>query len=289
MIDFKVQIGYNKREDLFDQNFPGEKMKGSVAQLFADLFYSFTNLSPLEYVLLFLDVYLVWLIIYLLLNLIKLNVRTLQILKGLAFILFIDFISRWFNLTALNQLTDTIIGHGILALTIVFQPEIRGALEQIGINSVKGKEKEDQNTLVDLLCQSVEFLSKRRIGALIVIEQEVKLNEFLSSSTIMDSHLSFELLNTIFVPTTPLHDGAVIIRNEKIYCAGAYLPLTSREDVSKELGTRHRAAIGASEITDGIVLVVSEETGTMSIARNGRITRFEAVNEFKEALQSYMK
>jgi diadenylate cyclase len=230
----------------------------------------------------------VWLIIYLLFNLIKLNVRTFQILKGLVFIAFINLISQWFNLTALHGLINVIIGHGVLAFIIIFQPEIRAALEQIGINSVKGKEKKDKDTLVDTLCQSIEFLAKRYIGALIVIEQEVKLDEFLSSSTIMDSKLSFELLNTIFVPTTPLHDGAVIIRNENIYCAGAYLPLTSREDVSKELGTRHRSAIGTSEITDGIVLVVSEETGTMSIARNGRITRFENISEFKEALQSYM-
>ena len=265
-------------------------------QLFDDLFYffreitlPFRNLTPLEYLRLFFDVYLVWITFYLLLNLVKLNIRTMQLLKGLVFILLLNLISRWLDLTALNVLVDEVMHFGVLVIIIIFQPELRGALEQIGINAVKGGDKKDKQTLVDSLCQSVEYLAKRRIGALVVIEQEVKLDEFLSSSTIMDSKFSFELLNTIFVPTTPLHDGAVIIRNESIYCAGAYLPLTSREDVSKELGTRHRAAIGASEITDAVVLVVSEETGTMSIARNGRITRFEAINEFKEALQSYIK
>jgi len=258
-------------------------------KLINDLLYSFLHLTPLEYLLLFFDVYFVWIIIYLLLNLIKLNVRTMQLLKGLIFIFLIDIISQWFNLTALNGLVDTILAHGVLSLLIIFQPEIRGALERIGVNSAKSTDRKDKNTLTDILCQSIGYLAKRRIGALIIIEQDVKLDDFLSSSTIMDSKFSFELLNTIFVPTTPLHDGAVIIRDEKIYCAGAYLPLTNREDISKELGTRHRAAIGASEITDGIVLVVSEETGTMSIARNGRITRFENINEFKEALQSYMK
>lgn len=257
--------------------------------MFNDLFYSFMNLTPLEYLHLFFDIYLVWIIIYLLLNLIKLNIRTMQLLKGLVFIIFLSLVSQWFRLTALNELVDMVMRNGIFAVLIIFQPELRAALEQIGLNTVKGSERKDKNTLVDFLCQSVEYLSKRHIGALIVIEQEVKLDEFLTSSTIMDSQLSFELLNTIFVPTTPLHDGAVIIRNENIYCAGAYLPLTSREDVSKELGTRHRAAIGVSEITDGIVLVVSEETGTMSIARNGRITRFEEIDKFKEALQSYAK
>lgn len=212
----------------------------------------------------------------------------MQLLKGVILIIILSSLSRWFGLTALYELMDIVMHNGIFALLIIFQPELRSILEQIGLNTIKGSEKKEKNTLIDTLCQSVEYLSKRHIGALIVIEREVKLHEFLTSSTIMDSKLSFELLNTIFVPTTPLHDGAVIIRDENIYCAGAYLPLTNREDVSKELGTRHRAAIGASEITDGIVLVVSEETGTMSIARNGRITRFEEIDKFKEALQSYI-
>jgi len=257
--------------------------------LFDDLFNTFRDLTVVEYLRLLFDIYLVWIVFYLLLNLVKLNVRTMQLIKGLAFILILHYISDGFGLIALHGLVGTVTDNSVLVMIIIFQPELRGALEQIGINAVKGNDKKNKNTLVESLCQSVEYLSKRRIGALIVIEQEVKLDEYLTSSTIMDSKLSFELLNTIFVPTTPLHDGAVIIRNENIYCAGAYLPLTSREDISKELGTRHRAAIGASEITDSVVLVVSEETGTMSIARNGRITRFQEINDFKEALQSYVK
>jgi len=258
-------------------------------QLFDDFIYIFTDQAPLWYLRLFFDIYLVWIVFYLLLNLIKLNIRTMQLLKGLAFILILNFISEWLDLTALSELVSEVMSFGILVIIIIFQPELRGALEQIGINAVKGSDKKNKTTFIDSLCQSVDYLAKRRIGALIVIEQDIKLDEFLTSATIMDSKLSFELLNTIFVPTTPLHDGAVIIRDENIYCAGAYLPLTTREDVSKELGTRHRAAIGASEITDGIVLVVSEETGTMSIARNGRLTRFEDINEFNEALKSYIK
>ena len=254
-----------------------------------DLLYSFTDLTPLDYLRLFFDLYLVWIVFYLLLNLIKLNIRTMQLLKGLAFVLALDLISRWLDLIALRELVSEVMSFGILVIIIIFQPELRGALEQIGINAVKGSDKKKKTTFIDSLCQSIDYLAKRRIGALIVIEQDIKLDEFLTSATVMDSMLSFELLNTIFVPTTPLHDGAVIIRDENIYCAGAYLPLTNREDVSKELGTRHRAAIGASEITDGIVLIVSEETGTMSIARNGRITRFEDISEFKEALRSYVK
>jgi len=182
-----------------------------------------------------------------------------------------------------------IMAFNILVILVIFQPEIRGALEQIGINAAKGSEKIEKESLTEIICKSIEYLAKRRIGALIVIEQEIKFDEFSSSATIMDSKLSFELLNTIFVPTTPLHDGAVIIRDGNIYCAGAYLPLTNKEDIDKELGTRHRAAIGASEITDAIILIVSEESGKMSLARNGRITRFDNINKFKEALNSYLK
>ncbi|MCL1990072.1 MAG: diadenylate cyclase CdaA [Defluviitaleaceae bacterium] len=257
--------------------------------MFNGLFDSLINLRFLGYLGLLLDIYLVWIVTYLLLNLIKLNVRTLQLLKGVIFIFILHTISGWLNLTALRALVSIVTTHSVLVAMIIFQPEIRGALEQIGINAVKGSDRRNRVSLIDSLCQSAEYLSKRRIGALIVIEQDVKLDEFLTSATIMDSKLSFELLNTIFVPTTPLHDGAVIIRNENIYCAGAYLPLTTRENISKELGTRHRAAIGASEITDGVVLVVSEETGTMSIARKGRITRFETIDAFKEALHGYIK
>ena len=212
----------------------------------------------------------------------------MQLLKGVIFITILHFLGDRLNLVGLNLLVDGFLRFGVLAVIIVFQPEIRGALEQIGINAVKGDKKKDRLSLVDALCQSVEYLSKRRIGALIVIEKEVKLDEFTFSSTIMNSKLSSELLNTIFVPTTPLHDGAVIIRDDNLYCAGAYLPLTNREDVNKELGTRHRAAIGVSEITDSVILVVSEETGSMSIARNGRIMKFETIEKFRDALRSYL-
>ena len=260
-----------------------------MTEVINNLLYTFSSLTPFGFLRLFLDIYLVWIVVYLLMNLLKLNVRTLQLIKGIVFILLLSSISNILSLTALGQLIGTVTAHPVLILIIIFQPELRGALEQIGINAVKGNDKKDKNTLVDILSESVEYLSKRRIGALVVIEQDVKLDEYLSSATILDSKLSSELLNTIFVPTTPLHDGAVIIRNENLYCAGAYLPLTTREDINKELGTRHRAAIGASEISDGIVLVASEETGTISIARKGRIIKFENINKFKEALKSYIK
>lgn len=254
-----------------------------------DIIYSFFSLTPLGYVRLFFDIYLIWIVFYLLLNLIKLNVRTLQLLKGVLFVLFLHFISRQFQLEALRELVGEVMTFAVLVVFIIFQPELRSALEQIGINAVKATKSTNEDNLVATLCASIDYLAKRRIGALIVIEKEIKLDEFISTGTVMNSQLSFELLNTIFVPTTPLHDGAVILRESNIYCAGAYLPLTTREDINKELGTRHRAAIGGSEITDAIFLTVSEETGKMSIARHGRITRFEDIDSFKLALQSYTK
>ena len=257
--------------------------------LFDSLIDMLQNLSILDVLLFFLDAYFVWLAVYLLLNLIKVNARTLQILKGLIFIYIISFFSELLSLPALNAMVDMVIFHGVLAVLIIFQPEIRAALERIGLNSAKRNAQTKKDDLVDTLSGSVDFLSKRRIGALVVIEQEIKLDEFLSSSTIMDSQISMELLNTIFAPTTPLHDGAVIIRDEKIYSAATYLPLTNRTDVSKEFGTRHRAAIGVSEITDAVVLVVSEESGSISIARSGYITKFETIEKFKVALQSQLK
>ena len=259
-----------------------------MIKLLNHLIDTLLDLSFFEWFLLFVDIYFVWIIIYLIFNLIKLNIRTMQILKGLVLIYIINFASALFNLHALNALVDVIMRYGILGFIIIFQPEIRGALEQIGINSAKGNDLQESKTLYDIVLQSFKLLSKKRIGALIVIEQTMKLEEFTSSATIMDSKLSVELLTTIFIPTTALHDGAVIIRDDKIYSAGAYLPLTKRDDINKEFGTRHRAAIGASEITDAIVLVVSEETGIISIAQNGQLERFNDVEKFGQSLARHL-
>ena len=177
----------------------------------------------------------------------------------------LDIISQIFNLYTLNSLIGNVIDWGLLAIIIIFQPEIRTGLEQIGRNSTLNREKSSlvDRDIVSMLTNSVAFLAKRRIGALIVIERGVKLDEFITPSTIVDGEISQELLTTIFVPTTPLHDGAVMIRDGKLYCAGAYLPSTRREDINKAFGTRHRAAIGISEISDSVTLVVSEETRTI--------------------------
>lgn len=250
-------------------------------------FNNFEEFNLVNLLMLALDAYFVWLIIYYVLKLIKANVRAIQIMKGLIFVYLLYFLSRWLNLQALNMLITMIIDWGILAIIVIFQPEIRGGLEQLGRNSLisRGSGLVKEEGIATILTQSIEFLAKRRIGALIVIEKEVKLDEFITPSTLMDSELSKELLTTVFIPTTPLHDGAVIIRDNKLYCAGAYLPSTRREDISKDLGTRHRAAIGISEISDSITLTVSEETGRFSIAMNGELKAYTDLELFKKDLQ----
>ena len=177
-----------------------------------------------------------------------------------------------------------------MAIIIIFQPEIRSGLEQIGRNSTLNREQNKfvEHDVISILANSVEFLAKRRIGALIVIERGVKLDEFITPSTIIDGEISQELLTTIFVPTTPLHDGAIMIREEKLYCAGAYLPSTRREDINKSFGTRHRAAIGISEISDSVTLVVSEETGRYSIAYKGELKVYDRIDAFKNDLKQYL-
>ncbi|WP_235069511.1 diadenylate cyclase CdaA [Turicibacter sp. TJ11] len=237
-----------------------------------------------------LDIYFVWLIIYYILKLIKSNVRAVQILKGVILIYIIDLVSQIFDLYTLNSLIGNIIDWGLLAIIIIFQPEIRSGLEQIGRNSTLNREQNKfvEHDVISILANSVEFLAKRRIGALIVIERGVKLDEFITPSTIIDGEISQELLTTIFVPTTPLHDGAIMIREEKLYCAGAYLPSTRREDINKSFGTRHRAAIGISEISDSVTLVVSEETGRYSIAYKGELKVYDRIDAFKNDLKQYL-
>lgn len=254
------------------------------------LFGSFEEFTFMNLFIFALDIYFVWLILFYILKLIKANVRAIQILKGLIFVYVLNVLSNWLNLYTLNSLIENVIDWGILAIIIIFQPEIRGGLEQLGRNSIisRGQNRLEEEGMASILTHSIEFLAKRRIGALIVIEQDVKLDEFITPSTLMDSALSKELLTTIFIPTTPLHDGAVIIRNDKLYCAGAYLPSTRREDVNKAFGTRHRAAIGISEISDSITLTVSEETGRFSIAINGELQIYNDMEIFKRDLQRHL-
>ena len=222
----------------------------------------------------FLDIFIIWLILYYALRIIRNNSRTIQIFKGVLFIIVIDGLAKFFGLKTVQFLADIFINWGFLAVILIFQPEIRALLERMGksnvfsrITTLTGDEKEN---LVDQIVTAVMLLSADQTGALISIEQVHSLEDFIQTGTRMNSDVTAELLTSIFVTTTPLHDGAVIIQGDKIACASAYFPPTNMELPSR-FGARHRAAIGISEITDAVTIVVSEETGTVSVSQNGQI------------------
>lgn len=222
-----------------------------------------------------LDILCLWAIVYYCLKIVKNNSRTIQIFKGILLIIIIKGIASVSGLHTMESIMASVMSWGVIALIVIFQPEIRSMLEKIGktnvfshINTLTINEKED---LVEELVKACSEMSKTKTGALISIEQGHSLSDFIKTGTAMNSVVSSELLCSIFQYGTPLHDGAVIIQGVKIACAAAYFPPTTRE-LPTSYGARHRAAVGISEITDSITIVVSEETGNISIAEGGKLT-----------------
>ena len=238
-------------------------------------------------IVVFLDIFIMWLVFYYALKIVRANSRTIQIFKGIILIVVIDGFAKILGLKTLQFFTDMFINWGFLAIIIIFQPEMRSILERIGktnvfsrITTLTGNEKEN---LVDQIVTAVMLLSKDSTGALISIEQAHSLDDFIATGTTLNSDVTAELLTSIFVTSTPLHDGAVIIQGDKIACASAYFPPTNMELPSR-YGARHRAAIGISEITDAVTVVVSEETGTVSITEGGKIFVMHGRNELRDYL-----
>ena len=203
--------------------------------------------------------------------------RAEQLFKGIIFLLLLFPISYVLKLDMLNFILNKTFTIGLLSIVIIFQPEIRRVLEHLGRSAFDEKHidmtKEIRNESVNEIVNAVDSLAKSKTGALIAIEQSTGLGEVLASGTIIDAKISSALLENIFVVNTPLHDGATIIRRGRIHASGCVLPLTSNNDINKKLGTRHRAAIGLSENSDALVIIVSEETGVISLAVNGRLSR----------------
>ena len=207
--------------------------------------------------------------------------RAWQLLKGIVFLIVITTISGWLKLRILNFILTSIMTYGVIALLIIFQPELRRTLEQLGSNtkflskffefntSARDKVKDD----IYKVTVAVNELAKSKTGALIVFERDIKLTDIIETGLEINSEISPQLLVNIFVPNTPLHDGAVIISNNKITAAACILPLSDDKNIARELGTRHRAGIGISKDSDAIVVIVSEETGSISIANNGVLIR----------------
>ena len=222
-----------------------------------------------------IDISLVWMVIYFILKNIKNNVKMVLLFKGVFVVLIVKILSDTLNLTTIGLLLEYVIMWGPLALIIIFQPEIRSILEHIGRKQLLGRHKvltlDEREKLVYEVMSAVDYLRKSRIGALIVIERDISLNEYIERSKPIYGDISSELLISIFFPRNPLHDGGGIKQGNKITSAGAVFPISINSKISKKLGTRHRAAIGISEESDAIAIVVSEETGKISIAVGGNL------------------
>ncbi len=222
-----------------------------------------------------IDISLVWLAFYYILKNIRNNVKLTLLFKGVAIILVLKIVSDAFGLTTIGLLLEYVIMWGPLALIIIFQPEIRNVLEQIGKTQLLGRHKvltvDERERLVYEIVTAVEYLRKARIGALIVLERDISLANYIEKAKKVYADLSSDLLISIFFPNNPLHDGGVIIQGDRISCAGAVFPTSNSSKVSKKFGTRHRAALGITEESDAISVVVSEETGRVSIAVKGEL------------------
>ena len=236
-----------------------------------------TNLGAYGIISFVIDIIIVLFIIYKAFSLLK-GTRALQLLKGIVVLVILTFLSRFFRLTILNYILTSVMSYGVIMLIIIFQPELRRALEQLGttnkLSRILGIDKDlnakKKENVYKIAIAAVE-LAKQKKGALIVIERDIKIQDIVSTGIIMNSEISPQLIVNIFEPNTPLHDGAVIISDNKIAAASCMLPLADDKDIARELGTRHRAAIGISKESDALVVVISEETGRMSIAKDGTL------------------
>lgn len=222
-----------------------------------------------------LDLLILWFIIYKLFKYARNNFKLTLILKGIIIIAVLKFVSDKINLNAVGIILEYVISWGPLAVIIIFQPEIRNVLESIGRSQLLGRHKtltvDEREKLVYEIINAVEYLKKNRIGALIVLERDYSLAQYIEPANKLYADISSELLISIFFPNNPLHDGGVIIQGDKITCAGSVFPTSLNPSISKRLGTRHRAALGISESSDAIAVVVSEETGRISIAVGGTL------------------
>lgn len=231
------------------------------------------------------DICFVWIVIYYVLKNIRKNVKFSMIFKGIIVVILIKIISDYFGFVTVGLLLEYVITWGPLALIIIFQPEIRTALEQLGKANLLGRHKtltvNEREKVVTELGLSLEYLRKNRIGALIVFERDTSLLNYIEKAKKIYAELSNELLCSIFFPENPLHDGGVIVQGDKITCAGAVFPTTVDMKFSKRLGTRHRAAIGITEESDAIAVIVSEETGRISVAIGGKLNYNLSIDEVK--------
>ena len=225
-----------------------------------------------------LDIGLVWFLIYKLLTLLK-GSRGMQLVKGILIVVGLKLFFNFIGFDTMTYIFDQLVTWGVLVIIIIFQPELRRALEYLGRVKITNFFKnngtlvdDDKENVVKIVVDSAKHMARRRIGALLVLEDSTGLDEYVEGGVKLDADITNELIVNIFIPNTPLHDGAVIMNKEKIRAASCVLPLTDNPNIASNYGTRHRAALGLSELTDALILVVSEETGKISICRNGKLT-----------------
>jgi len=253
---------------------------------FVEMFKS-VEFSPINDTI---DILLVTVIIYFVFKFLR-DRRAGKLAAGVVLFLIMLVISDMFEMRALNFLLKSVTQAGLVALLIVFQPELRSALEKMGTGSIKNiKAMFSSNSVKELMagineiCQAAESLSATKTGALIVFEGETKLGDIITTGTVMNAEISSMLIGNVFYNKAPMHDGALLVRDNRLYAAGCFLPLTQNTDIMKELGTRHRAGIGITEVSDAVVVIVSEETGIISVAKDGKLERGLSSTALKKML-----
>ncbi|EEJ74439.1 TIGR00159 family protein [Ligilactobacillus salivarius DSM 20555 = ATCC 11741] len=249
--------------------------------------FDWSNLITTQHLINLLDVAVVWYAIYKLMMLLR-GTKAVQLFKGIVVIVIIKLLSWYIGLSTVSWIMDQVINWGIIAIIIIFQPEIRRGLEHLGRGTFVHNRKQgaEEEKMVKALDQAIQYMSKRRIGALITIQMNTGLEDYIETGIKLDADITGALLINIFIPNTPLHDGAVIIKDNKIAVAAAYLPLSESNLIPKALGTRHRAAVGISEVTDALTIVVSEETGGVTITKNSELLRDLTQNDYLKLLRN---
>lgn len=248
------------------------------------------DLFSLNFLVNILDILVVWYLVYKLIQLLR-GTKAIQLLKGVAIFIVIRIAAELIGLHTLSWLMNQVITYGVIAAIVIFQPEIRRGLEHLGRSSLfkqtKSEQQEDEKMILSF-DKAIQYMSKRKIGALITIERHTGLDEYIETGIALDADITGELLINIFIPNTPLHDGAVIVKNGKIAVASAYLPLSESMLIPKEFGTRHRAAVGISEVSDAITIVVSEETGDVSITLDNQLIPGLSQEEYLSILRKQL-
>lgn len=246
--------------------------------------------NPWTIVVHLLDILIVAYFIYRLIKALA-GTKIMSLIQGVVFFIILKFVAEWIGFTTITYLMNQVITYGVIACVVIFAPEIRSGLEKFGRSTQvfsQTQQVSDEEKLVEALVKSVAYMSPRKIGALISIERTQTLQEYISTGIPLDADISSQLLINIFIPNTPLHDGAVIISGNKIATACSYLPLSESMAISKEFGTRHRAAIGLSENSDALTIVVSEETGGVSITSKGEFLHDLTKENFEAILRTHL-